>query len=127
MKRSAISLIFDQKDSKVLTVYNKRVNGWTLPGGKVEEGESVNVAQRRELKEETSLVTLFAIRIYEDFSASDSGRLVTIYLVAAKGEPKECEEGCPVQWMSVEDLIEQSPFSKFYKKMFNFLLFVDDV
>ena len=37
---------------RFLMVFNKKRNGWEMPGGGIEEGESVEVAAKREFLEE---------------------------------------------------------------------------
>jgi ADP-ribose pyrophosphatase YjhB (NUDIX family) len=41
-----------KKDNKYLLLYHPLTNLWTLPGGKVEKGESLEEALKREIKEE---------------------------------------------------------------------------
>jgi 8-oxo-dGTP diphosphatase len=64
--------------------------GWALPGGFVEEGESLESAARREAREETGL----DVRIDEQFfTYSDPARdprrhtITTVYLASAEGLP----------------------------------------
>jgi len=40
------------KGDRFLMVFNKKRNGWEMPGGHVEDGESVEVAAKREFSEE---------------------------------------------------------------------------
>ena len=47
MNRAAVSYI-ERGDGRILCVWNSRYGGWTLPGGKVEEGETVEAAQERD-------------------------------------------------------------------------------
>jgi ADP-ribose pyrophosphatase YjhB (NUDIX family) len=56
--RAASVSFIEREDGRLLCVWNKRYGGWSLPGGMVEEGETVDAAQARELREETSLETL---------------------------------------------------------------------
>jgi len=48
------ALIYKEKENKILMVHNKG-SGWSLPGGAVEEGETLEQAVIREVKEETNL------------------------------------------------------------------------
>lgn len=65
--------------------------GWALPGGFVEEGESLEVAAVREAAEETGL----AVRLTEQFfTYGEPTRdprhhtVTTVYLAEAEGEPQ---------------------------------------
>jgi len=40
------------KDGKYLMVFNTKRNGWEMPGGKIEKGEDVEKAAKREYMEE---------------------------------------------------------------------------
>lgn len=131
-KWAAISLV--ERGDVILCVFNRRYKGWTLPGGLVEEGESIKTGQARELYEETGLVTMNATLIYEAAALStDSLPLplphrspnvqkragwVALFRVETSGEPEEREEGCPVMWLSRELFLAISPFKDFYKVAF---------
>lgn len=115
-RRSAISIV-PNLDRRVLAVWNRRFSCWSLPGGKAEEGETVEAAQRRELLEETSLETMLAAPLYQAPSAADAERAVHVFLVHAAGEPRETEPGCPVMWMTWMELCQASVFAPFYRKM----------
>ena len=126
VRRAAVSLI--ERNGKVLCVWNLRYNGWSLPGGMVEEGETALVAQGRELREETGLSTSQATQIFEGEHGlpSDSSRASVVHIFkvetfAAEGSvaPREMEPGCPVRWMTREEFLTQSPFGAFYAKVFS--------
>lgn len=58
MKRiRAVGIVIDNDKSTVLLMHRKRDGRefWVFPGGGVEEGESVEEAVRRELREETTI------------------------------------------------------------------------
>ena len=52
---SAAVAHIERQDGKMLVVWNKRYGRWAMPGGKVEEGETLADALVREMQEETGL------------------------------------------------------------------------
>ncbi len=122
MKRAAVSYV-TREDGRMLVVWNKRYGGWTLPGGLVEEGEAIEFAQSRELREETGLRTIHSQVIYDALTETQHdgrGSHVWVFRVTPfmKDVPSECEVGCPVTWFTREEFLQWSPFAKFYEKMF---------
>lgn len=124
VRRAAVSMV--EKEGKLLCVWNRRYEGWSLPGGMVEDGETVEEAQRRELAEETGLETLEREQVFEGEhgltpSAGDRGgraRIVHVFRVTTAGRPQETEPGCPIDWLTPEEFVERSPFGAFYAKVF---------
>ena len=51
---AVFALIFDE-DQRVLLAHRRDIDWWNLPGGGMEQGETVEEAVRREVREETGL------------------------------------------------------------------------
>jgi ADP-ribose pyrophosphatase YjhB (NUDIX family) len=125
VNRAAVSYV-ERPDGRILCVWNSRYGGWTLPGGKVEEGETVEAAQARELREETGLRTLHATPIYTAETCvkdapEDRGRMVHVFRVVTLfggWGAWEMEPGHPITWFTREEFLRWSPFAEFYVGMF---------
>lgn len=105
------------KNGEVLIV-QQRDRSWSLPKGKIKEGEDPRAAAEREIIEETGLVDLQLVRIlksYSRFSLKNTGsedtdrvRRITMYLYYTKQQelqpmdPRNPE----ARWMPPEEVLQ---------------------
>ncbi len=120
-KRAAVALI-ERDDHRVLCVWNRRYAGWSLPGGLVEDGETIEAGLARELREETSLKAVGWAPIFDGPHKTPllagRGSHVHVFVVSARGTPREMEPSCPVTWLTREEFLQWSPFAAFYQDVF---------
>ena len=95
---------------------NKRHAGlWEFPGGKLEEGETLLKAARRELFEELDLHVKEAGALLYTVRDPDSGYEINFLEVEVEGEPK-LNEHSALAWISPDRLLEfaLSPSNKLF-------------
>ncbi|MBI5059480.1 NUDIX hydrolase [candidate division KSB1 bacterium] len=96
------------RGGKVLLIARRNPpEGWAIPGGFVDYGESAETAAARELREETGL-TVTSLRLLGVYS--EPGRdprfhtLSVVYLGEAVGEPGAGDDAAAARWFSREEL-----------------------
>ncbi len=101
---SILTLVFFIKDDQILLGYKKRGFGagrWNGFGGKVEKGESIEEAAKREAVEECGLsikrLEKRAIHTFSFEGNADVLEVHTFWVKSWEGEPVETEEMKP-QW-----------------------------
>lgn len=108
------------KDEKILLMLRTDTNTWSLPGGAIELGESLEETAARELKEETGLVSgsFLFLKLYSGsefhFFYPNGDELYTVtalYLAEnVSGEPKVGDnESKQLAYFSKDELPELEP------------------
>ena len=103
------------KNKKVLLVLRANPpaeNMWSIPGGRVELGETLQLAAEREIKEETGI----SIRVrepvftFEVIDRDAKGEIRFHYVIVdlaadyVSGEPRAGDDAIDTRWISPEDL-----------------------
>ncbi len=95
---------------KVLLIHRRNEPvGWALPGGFVEYGETVEVAVRREMKEETGLELdqLRQFRVYSDPGRDPRGHTVSVVFAARGiGNPEAGDDADRYRLVELNDIPE---------------------
>ena len=114
--KKLLTLCIVVKDEQVLLGMKKRGFGegrWNGFGGKVEEGEAVEQAALRELKEEAGIETLEIKELgVIDFSFQNDLKVLEVHIFRVdkfKGKPKESEEMRPY-WFNFKNI----PFAQMW-------------
>ena len=115
MRQATFCLLI--KDSKILLAMKKRgfgVGRWNGAGGKVEKGEEVIIAIKRETKEEIGIelenFSKFGLLSFRFVNKSEFNQDVHLFVASSwKGDPTESEEMKP-KWFSFEEI----PYEKMW-------------
>lgn len=103
------------KDEKVLMVLRGKPpaeNKWSIPGGCVELGETLQEAAKRETIEETGIVILAREPVYtfDVIERDENGHVRFHYVIVdlaadyVSGEPRPGDDALDVSWISPEDM-----------------------
>lgn len=109
----AVSYV-EREDGRILVVWSRRYGAFTLPGGQVEDRETIKQALARDLRGQTGMYCLDATPLYK----RESGRMVHVYRVEAGGIAQEIRIGCPVSWFTRDEFSRWTAFKPFYVEMF---------
>ncbi|GKV66773.1 MULTISPECIES: NUDIX hydrolase [Sporosarcina] len=107
------ALLFDENANKILMVFNK--NGtWSLPGGAVEVGETLQEATVREVKEETGYDIMVGniVALNEAFIDKNHVYFITYHgqIIKRPEEIPQEENIIKVEWLSLEDADRLMPY-----------------
>lgn len=112
-RRAARAIVFDEKD-RVAIMYFSKTGSYKLPGGGIDEGESIDDALHREIREETGykIANIRELGVVEE-DRYYAGMHQTSYCFVATAEhyvgtdltDKERAEGMELRWL---DTIEQA-------------------
>lgn len=92
---------------RLLTVTNDGEQA--IPGGTVEPGEDPGGAAVREVAEECGVGAIIAEDVHFDTTSPTDGRSVCVYVADSfHGEPRALEPDTRVEWMTPDELLEQS-------------------
>lgn len=109
------ALIYKEDEKKVLKVNNKG-GSWSLPGGAVKRGETLEKAVIREVKEETSLnIEVGEIVAINEAMVKEKGHHAIFFTFNAKiidGEISVVnkDEIIEIEWVNVERANELMPY-----------------
>jgi ADP-ribose pyrophosphatase YjhB (NUDIX family) len=122
--RYAVCCLLMNQDNKILAISRgEDRESWGLPGGKVENNESLHVAVVRETFEETGIVIADPQSVYTAFVPGRSNFICTTFIASVAHMPEvlksEPFEGY-VEWVSPQVLM-QEPYAKYNTALFEHL------
>lgn len=112
----AIALVI--KDGNVLQGYRhytpdtwKTISVWTCPGGRCDEGETLEEVLRREIEEETGITNVTIVNYVGETLGAKENDYLYIFHAATQEEPTlmEPEKFSEWRWVSISEYIKNEP------------------
>jgi 8-oxo-dGTP diphosphatase len=93
------------RDGRVLVVHRPKYDDWTLPKGKLDDGESWEAGALREVEEETGLACVLGEEAGRTRYVDSRGRNkeVRYYRMTSDGEPTPQNEVDEVRWLPLAE------------------------
>ena len=126
MNKKILTLCIIHQHPKILLGMKKRGHGegkWNGFGGKVEEGETIEEAAKRETKEEAGVEVLKMKKLgILEFIYQDGLEIMEVHIFQAKeftGNPTESEEMKP-RWFHIDEILydQMWPDDKYWLPLF---------
>lgn len=111
-----VNAYIEDPDQLILTVYNHKRSFWSLPGCEIRPNETPESACARTLMNECDVGAKKLMPLYEDDAGTDGH--VIVFQCAIDGFPRQTREEAPLRAMTHEEYVAQTPFPKFYERLF---------
>ena len=118
-RKAALVLIID--GDKVLGFHNDYRPGISLPGGRVDRGESYMQAAIRECKEETGLTVQLHENPYIGQEDSDITSVATFRADIIGGKLLDyCDGEGYASWVTIKQLLDDAAYPSYTKRLLNY-------
>lgn len=123
--RHAVCCLLMRNDGKILAISRgEDTSEWGMPGGKVEENESLDAAVIRETYEETGVVIAAPQSVYTGFVPGESNFVCTTFIARVVATSPDAPRSEPfegvVQWVHPA-VLARGPFAQYNQALFDHL------
>lgn len=111
----SVGAIIKDKEERILMLYHKKYNLWTIPIGKVKQDEHPDIAVARELNEEIGIYRVYVNGIIDNCVASytldgvdiiSESRIYEVNSYCGSIYNKEPDKHTEIQFMSIEEIMK---------------------
>jgi 8-oxo-dGTP pyrophosphatase MutT (NUDIX family) len=125
MARHAVCCLLMNEKGDILAISRGADTGsWGMPGGKVENNESLDVAVVRETYEETGLVIAAPQSVYTAFVPGETNFVCTTFIAQVAAKAPDAPRSVPfegvVKWVD-PNLLAAGPFAQYNQALFDHL------